>query len=135
VRAFVVAAALALTACGSSARSPEEIVRAWSAAINEDHNAEAGALFADGAKVIQNGELVLRTRDEAVAWNASLPCAGHIESLARDGDDVSATFVLGERPHHRCDGPGLRAAAVFRVKGGKIVLWHQTPPPEQAQSA
>jgi hypothetical protein len=45
------------------------------------------------------------------------------------GATVVATFVLGERPKHRCDGPGLKAAAKFVVRGGKIVLWKQVPVP------
>ncbi len=45
------------------------------------------------------------------------------------GDAVTATFVLGDRPTSRCDGPGIKARAVIRVRAGKIVLWHQVPIP------
>ena len=37
-----------------------------------------------------------------------------------------AQFELTERPEHSCDAPGGAAAAVFQVKDGKIVAWHQT---------
>jgi hypothetical protein len=40
-----------------------------------------------------------------------------------------ATFVLGHRPQHRCDAPGGKAAALFVVRNGKIVLWQQVPVP------
>jgi hypothetical protein len=55
-----------------------------------------------------------------------------IESVtAQSKTDVLVVFRLDERPQHRCDGPGTRTAALFRVERGKIVLWHQTqaPPP------
>ena len=38
----------------------------------------------------------------------------------------AATFVLGDRRHSQCDGPGQEATAIFKVAHGKIVLWHQT---------
>jgi len=81
---------------------------------------------------VQNGELILTGHDDAVQWNASLPCGGKIESVATRGEsEVLVVFRLGERPQHRCDAPGQQGAALFRVRDGKIVLWHQTevPPP------
>ena len=41
-----------------------------------------------------------------------------------------ATFVLGQRPKHRCDAPGQKAAALFVIRNGKIVLWKQVPVPQ-----
>jgi len=117
-----------LAGCGGkSAASPEEVVRAWSQALNRGDDRAAADLFARGARAVQGGRVfVLRTHDEAAAWNRGLPCAGRIVSLGRRGELVTATFVLGHRPGHTCDGPGAEATAVFRVRGGKIVLWHQT---------
>ncbi len=40
---------------------------------------------------------------------------------------MTATFVLGHRPKHTCDGPGEKAAALFIVKNGKIVHWAARP--------
>jgi hypothetical protein len=79
---------------------------------------------------VQNGELLLRTHDDAVGWNESLPCGGKIISVSRRGStDVLVVFRLTDRPKHRCDAPGSDAAALFRVRDGKIVLWHQTTVP------
>ena len=131
--ALILAAVLA--GCGSSDPSAESVVRAWSHALNQGDNETAGKLFARGAEVIQHGmELTLRTEKDAVAWNAALPCSGRILSIRSRGNTATATFLLGDRPHSRCDGPGQRATAIFRVQRGKIVLWHQTgseagPPP------
>lgn len=71
----------------------------------------------------------LTTPRLAAAFNASLPCAGKIIRITVKGDTAVATFVLGHRPKHACDGPGQKAAALFLVRGGKIVLWEQVAVP------
>jgi limonene-1,2-epoxide hydrolase len=131
LRILPAALVLALAACGGTTRSPADVVRAWSDAINANDNARAAALFARDAKVIQSGELVLHSRADARRWNAALPCAGHVDSLRASGGRVTATFTLGERARHTCDAPGRQAAAVFEIRGGKIVLWHQIAVPAE----
>jgi hypothetical protein len=132
--ALLALVAVALVGCGGhGTRSAEDVARSWSAALDRNDNEAAGWLFADGATIVQNGELVLASHADAVRWNASLPCGGKIVSVsARGKTDVLVVFRLEERPEHRCDGPGARAAALLRVRDGKIVLWHQTdvPPPD-----
>jgi len=132
----ILALALALTACGGhSGRSAEETARAWSAALNASDNEAAATLFAPSTEIIQNGEIVLRTHRDAVRWNAGLPCGGHILRVIRQRkDQVLVVFTLTQRPGHHCDAPGLKAAAVFRVEHGKIVLWRQTVPPHEAST-
>ncbi len=125
--ALAVIFGLVLAGCGSSPPSPESVVRAWSQELNQGDNEAAAKLFAPGAEVVQSGTtLRLDTRAKAVAWNAALPCSGRIVSIKTSGNTTTATFVLGERRGHKCDGPGRRATAIFRVRQGKIVLWHQT---------
>jgi hypothetical protein len=126
-RAAALLAVLALAGCGGSKiQRPEEVVRAWSLALNRSADDEAAALFATEAEIVQGGlTATLRTRAEAEAFNRSLPCAGRITKLETRDEFVTATFALGQRPGHQCDAPGARATAVFRVRGGKIVLWHQ----------
>ena len=86
-------------------------------------------MFATGARIVQ-GERVrkLDSFDEARAWNAALPCSGRILELRASGETVRATFVLGDRERVQCDGPGERAKTLFRIRDGKIVLWHQLDP-------
>ena len=116
-----------LTGCGGGSPSAESVVRAWSAALDQDDNNTAGSLFANGAEIVQNGQvLTLHNRHEAVAWNSALPCSGRIVSIHSQGQTATATFVLGNRRHSQCDGPGQKTTAIFRVVHGKIVLWHQT---------
>ena len=123
-------AALALAAgCGSGPPSTESVVRAWSQALNVDDNKTAASLFAPDAKVVQSGQVItLRTQQDALAWNSALPCSGRILSIHSQGQTATATFLLGNRQHSRCDGPGQHATAIFKVVRGKIVLWHQTGP-------
>lgn len=116
-----------VASCGGSAPSVESVVRAWSQALNSDDNERAADLFARGAEVVQGDTVTtLDTHGEAVAWNSRLPCSGRIVSIKTKGQTATATFELSDRSHSRCDGPGQRATAIFRVVKGKIVLWHQT---------
>ena len=114
--------------------APQSVVREWSRALNTNDNEAAAALFARGARVVQPGVDVHLTPRLAVAFNASLPCAGKITRMQRSGNRVVATFMLGERPRHRCDAPGQKAAALFVIRKGLIVLWAQVPvPPAKAK--
>lgn len=127
---LVLTAAFVASAFGGSANRDVQVVRAWSAALNAGDDAKAASYFAPNARVIQ-GQLdaVLRTRRSALVFNASLPCAGRIVATGVRDHLVTATFVLGQRPGHHCDGAGLKAYAAFRIANGKITLWHQLPGP------
>jgi limonene-1,2-epoxide hydrolase len=136
-RLAALGAALAVAAACSGAAlattdtpSPAAVVRAWSKALNANNNETAGRLFAKNARVVQ-GPLDARLPTQALAavFNNTLPCAGRIVTLEVKGNTVLATFVLGHRPKHTCDGPGQKAAALFVVKKGKITLWEQVAVP------
>jgi len=129
----VAAATLAVSvAAGPAAtpRTPFQVVRAWSKALNASNDRAAGALFARRALTIQGSVVVrLNTAKSAVLWNSELPCSGRIVRLRFLEDNlVKATFVLGERKGHHCDGPGQLAAAQFTVVNGKITRWEQVAP-------
>ena len=80
--------------------------------------------------MIQSDVETLATHADAVRWNSALPCGGKITLLEpQSGGKILAIFLLTERPHHICDAPGSKAAAVFQVRNGKIVLWHQVDVP------
>jgi len=136
-RLAALGAALAVAAAGSGAAhamtgtlSPAGVVRAWSKALNANDNETAGGLFAKNARVVQGPlDARLPTHKLAVLFNSTLPCAGRIVAMTVKGDRVLATFVLGHRPKHTCDGPGQKAAALFVVDRGKIVLWEQVAVP------
>jgi hypothetical protein len=143
LRRFAIAAAVVvfgLAACsrGEDDRAgPEEVVRAWSRALNAGDNRAAAALFAVGARIEQfDFVLTVRTLDDALIWNRTLPCSGKIVELTTQGEEqATATFLLGDRKTSPCDAPGGEAVALFRVREGKIVLFRQLPaeaPPEDA---
>jgi limonene-1,2-epoxide hydrolase len=121
-----------LVGCGAKKpASPEQVARDWSAALDRNDNEAAARLFDTGAQVVQNTEFVFSTHADAVRWNAALPCGGKITSVSHpNATDVLVVFTLENRPQHACDAPGQQAAALFRVRGGKIVLWHQTASPD-----
>ena len=128
--------AVVVCGCGSKAEDPTAVVESWSKALNASDDEAAAGLFADDATVIQGGQTVrLAGHDEALSFNASLPCGGKIVEQSLAGNEVTATFALTERPGHTCDGTGRTAVAVFRIVDGKIVVWHQLPTPDpDAQS-
>ena len=99
--------------------------------MNANDNAAAAKLFAPNARVVQPPlEGRLATQKLALEFNASLPCAGKIVRITVNGNRATATFVLGNRPKHTCAAThGEKAAAVFVIRGGKIVLWEQVPVP------
>ena len=135
---LLAAAALAVTAAPSAqaAQSTEQVVRAWSAALNANHNEAAARLFAPNAEIVQGTlDARLTTHKAALAFNQSLPCAGRIIALKVAGWQARATFRLGQRPKHRCDGPGQLAATLIVVRAGKIVLWAQIPVPKDMPTA
>ena len=121
----------------SAAGKPADVVRAWSAALNANDNERAGNLFAHNARVVQPGvDVRLTSHRLAVAFNDALPCAGKIVRITVGaGGRATATFVLGHRPKHQCDAPGGKAAALFVVKSGHIVLWQQVPVPNDTPTA
>jgi hypothetical protein len=111
------------------------VVHAWSDAVNRNDNAAAAALFAPGAIVRQSQEYRLVDAEAATTWNDGLPCAGNVVELRMVDTAVVATFVLGERPEHRCDAPGARAGAAFVIENGLITLWQQVAVPDDGTPA
>ena len=117
------------TAARGSA-SPASVARAWSKNLNANRNVAAARLFAPNARVIQPGvDVVLTSRALAIGFNDALPCAGRIVAITVHGNRAVATFVLGQRPKHHCASPGVKAAALFVVRSGKITLWKQVAVP------
>ena len=89
-------------------------------------NIAAAGLFAADAKVVAGDSVrVLRNRNQAVAFNAGLPCSGRIVNLKAVGAEVTATFSLADRSTNECRGVGERGSIFFRVRDGKIAVFHQ----------
>ena len=86
----------------------------------------AAKLLAVGAIVIgAGGEQVLRTREEALAWTRTLPCAGLVRKIQTHQDIVTATFVLGDREAGSCAAAGGTMTAEFEVRHRRIVFFRE----------
>lgn len=137
MRIRLAACLVALTALGAApaahADSPaatKKVVRAWSLRLNAYDNAGIAKLFARPAIVLQGGAAYrLATTADIVLWHRLLPCAGRIVSITVKGELATVVFVLANGRNRRCDAPGQKAAAIFQVRGGKIVSWAQIPVP------
>jgi hypothetical protein len=123
---------LAPTADGAtSPAAAKQIVRTWSARLNAYDNEGVARLFARPATFVQpGGSYRLRTTADIVLWHRLLPCAGRIVSIKVRGEYATAVFALANGKNRRCDAPGQKAAAVFRIHNGRIVSWTQIPVPE-----
>jgi hypothetical protein len=118
-----------------SPAATKRIVRTWSARLNAYDNAGVARLFARPAVFVQGGAaLRLETYSDIALWHSLLPCAGRIVSISVKGENATAVFVLANGKHRRCDAPGQKAAAVFRIRHGKILTWVQIPVPPPATS-
>lgn len=129
--AALVATALAPAARADSPAATKQIVRAWSTRLNAYDNAGVATLFARPAVFLQGGlALRLERTADIVLWHRLLPCAGRIISIAVKGELATVVFALANGRNRRCDAPGQKAAAVFRIRNGKIVSWAQIPVPK-----
>jgi hypothetical protein len=127
-RCFLVFLAVAAAGCGgSSQRTPAQVVRDWSAAVNRGDDEAAAALF--GSKVVfvaGDSRFVLRTRAQALAFHRAIGWCGPIVRLVRAGDEIVAQFSLASRPSGHCERGGReRGSVAFRVRDGKIVRFDQ----------
>lgn len=130
VSAAILAVPVASAAGSDSPTATKRVVRAWSVRLNAYDNAGVARLFARPAVFVQGGTAYrLETPAEIARWHRLLPCAGRIVSIDVDGELATAVFLLGNGKHRHCDAPGQKAAAVFRVRHGKIVAWVQVPVP------
>ena len=129
----LLAALLAVPAArADSVAASKQLVRTWSERVNAYDNAGVARLFARPAAVGQGGVVyALRTYEQIALWHRSLPCAARITSITVKGKDATAVFVLRNGKNRRCDAPGGKVAAVFRISGGKIHAWAQVPVPKQ----
>ena len=132
--ALLLGAPAASAAAMGSPAEKKRIVHAWSDRLNSYDNAGVARLFATPAVFVQGGTVLrLETRADITLWHRLLPCAGRIVSITVQGEYATAIFVLADGKHRRCDARGQKAAAIFRVRNGKIVSWVQIPVPEPKQ--
>jgi hypothetical protein len=108
------------------------VVRTWSRLLNARDNAGVAKLFRLPALFVQGSfAFRLTTPAEIAMWHDGLPCSGKVTSIRISGQFATVVFVLGDRRGSKCDAPGEKAAARFKIVRGKIVSWQQVAVPEE----
>jgi len=128
--------AAGLTACGEesepiSTPSDAQVIEDWAQALSNG-DVEAAAAFFAIPSVAENGVfLELESREDAIAFNESLPCGGKVKSTSTEGSFTTASFRLTERPGGGCGaGTGGTAQTSFVIEDGLIVEWRRVDGPQ-----
>ena len=150
--ALLVSLALAISGCGGGGSSTEgapkvsgdadpadvRVIDAWVTALRRGDVHAAARHFAIPS-VAENGGVILhlRTLDEAVRFNESLPCGAVLVRAETQGQFTTATFRLTERPGPGICGPGAgeTAKTSFVIRDGKIAQWRRVGPGGGGQRA
>jgi hypothetical protein len=134
-------AALLLAACGGDDPPDEtateipgdadpgdvQVIDEWAKTLATGDIEGAAAFFATPS-VAENGILYeIRDEDDALRFNASLPCGAELIGAETQGEFTTATFRLKERPGPGVcgDGVGGTAQTAFVIEGSKIVEWRR----------
>jgi len=114
-----------------------EVIEAWSRALSEGDVDAAAGYFAVPSRAENGGVGAdIRSTDDAVAFNESLPCGAEVVAAETEDDVTTATFELADRPGGDCgSGAGGQAATAFRIEGGKIVEWRRVAVPGGGEAA
>jgi hypothetical protein len=140
-----IAAVLLLPSCGgddesttpgapaASLEGPEEdieVIREWSEALSEG-DIDAAAEYFALPSVAENGITIdIETREDAGLFNETLPCGAELESTEAQGEFITATFRLKQRPGVPvCPGDGNTAETSFVIEDGEIVEWRRVAVP------
>ena len=122
---------------GNADPAAVRVIGAWTRALDKGDIDAAARYFAIPADT-QNGiALRLHSRDDARAFNQSLPCGAELLSAKQKGTYTIATFRLTERPGAgKCgSGAGARAATAFLIEDGAIAEWRRVPLPGEENPA
>jgi hypothetical protein len=126
---------LAIAGCDSSssdnADKPDplhsyngRVIRGWLLSLERQDYEQAAYYFAPNALIDQGHPYRLRTKSEAFAFNASLPCRADLIALKGGGAHVLATFRLKAGPGGGCSG---LVKVRYTIRKGKFTEWRQLP--------
>lgn len=106
-----------------------QVIEEWSETLSMGDVAGAAEYFATPS-LAENGPILIEIedRDDAIAFNETLPCGASVISATSTGEFTTATFELSERPGTGggC-GPGVggTASTSFVIEDGEIVEWRR----------
>jgi hypothetical protein len=131
---------LALAGCNSSSRERPDplhsyngrVIRGWLLALERQDYEQAAYYFAPNVLIDQGHPYRLRTKEEAFAFNASLPCRADLIRLKGGGAHVLATFRLRAGPGGPCSG---LVKVRYTIRKGKFTEWRQLPDVDRTEPA
>jgi hypothetical protein len=142
-RLCVLLAALAVAGCSSDAPDPPakpdplhsyngRVIRGWLLSLERGDYDQAAYYFAPNALIDQGHPYRLKTKSQAFAFNAGLPCRADLIRMAGGGhaSHVLATFRLRRGPGGKCSG---LTRVRYTIKNGKFTEWRQLPEPTGAE--
>jgi hypothetical protein len=100
------------------------VIRGWLLSLERMDYEQAAYYFAPNALIDQGHPYRLRTSDDAVAFNASLPCRADLIDLKGSGAHVLATFRIRAGPGGPCSG---LVKVRYTIREGKFTAWRQLP--------
>src|SRR5215210_8815026 len=123
---------LAFAGCDSASEKPDplhsydgRVIRGWLLSLERLDYEQAAYYFAPGALIDQGRKPYrLKTREQAIGFNASLPCRAQLIRLKGGGAHVLATFRLRAGPGGKCSG---LVKVRYTIRKGKFTEWRQLP--------
>lgn len=114
---------------GEAPEADAEVVRRWMAELSRGQVERAAARFALPARFANLGPAaVLRSRREALAVTAALPCGALVTKTRAAAGYVVYEAQLTDRPGGSCgQGVGGKVAGAILVRDGKIAEWWRLP--------
>jgi limonene-1,2-epoxide hydrolase len=107
-----------------------KVIDDWSKTLT-DGDVEGAADYFELPSVVQNGTppVSLKTREDVIAFNESLPCGAELVEAEDHAGFVIATFKLTERRGAgECGaGVGEEAQTAFKIEDGHITEWRRVP--------
>jgi hypothetical protein len=102
------------------------VIRGWLLALDRQDYEQAAYYFAPNALIDQGHPYRLRTKDDAFAFNAALPCRADLIAMRGGGhaSHVLATFKLRRGPGGKCTG---LTRVRYTIRDGKFTEWRQLP--------
>jgi hypothetical protein len=134
--AVVLLAVLAAVGCGGSDPPPAKpdplhtyngrVIRGWLLSLDRQDYEQAAYYFAPNALIDQGHPYRLRSKSQAFAFNASLPCRADLIAMRGGGhaSHVLATFKLRRGPGGKCTG---LTRVRYTIRDGKFTEWRQLP--------
>ncbi len=148
-----IAVVLALPACGGDQGLPDtsepdeptadlegptedvEVIRTWAEELTESDIESAAEFFALPSQAENGLTYDIETTEDAEFFNESLPCGATLEGTSVEGEFITATFELTDRPGvGPCPGSGNLAQTSFVIEDGAIVEWRRVALPEEQSS-